>query len=880
MDATHTSNFSTQYNGSPPYVGSSVTIRKILVAIVALLFSAHSYAQDWYAPDNENEGISLEELSILVKIPGMDDFYIDAIYASNGLLFVNIPELFRTVGIPYSVQQNTITGFIGIKHSAFTISYEQQQITVESSTYKYTNGLLLLNGDLYLESSLWGGTLGLPSSFNFRLLILSITPTFELPLLRERRLDENHMRLASSNDKSMADTTIGRSYHFLRGATLDWALTSNQIWKGATNNTYYMALGGEFLYGETNVSINYNDRFSYSGKNIYYSWRWVDNSKSVVRQAQLGRISGPTISYINSPIIGASIRNTPTSLRPAKGFYTINETTDPNWSVELYINGILTDYTKADASGAFTFKVPLVYGYTTLKLRYYGPLGEERTDERTMNVPYTIMPSGEFEYGIAGGVLEDSINSRFGRAEFNYGLGRFITLGGGVEYLSSIVNRPYIPFARATIQPFSRLTLSGEYDHMVKSKGLLDLYIFKNLLFELEYVKYKDGQRAVQVLAPEARTVRLSLPFRIKNVNFNIKADQAQYLYTLYSYYQSNIMLGIFYRQFSANTTSQINWNSNSTPNINSSLTLSYRFRKGLTIRPNAFANISNKKIVSSKIDIEQSFSRGFISTTYEHYFDSKQDFISINLRCDLSFARASMGAARYASSNITSQSLQGSIAFGGKHGYAKASTNPSVGKGAIVIYPFLDVNNNGIFDKDEHRVYVATVKIPGGKVIRNRKDSILRVTELTPFVEYMLELKNYDLENASWRFSYKRIKVIVDPNQFKQLYIPIYVVSEVNGSVYIKDEDGTKGLGQIVIKLFKKGSTTAFAEVRSEQDGFFSYSELPPGDYTAAVDASQLSTLDCKAEPAFQAFSVNSNIDGNTISGINFTLSKKVVEH
>ena len=233
----------------------------------------------------------------------------------------------------------------------------------------------------------------------------------------------------------------------------------------------------------------------------------------------MGRISNQTISFINSPVIGAAVRNSPTTVRKATGYYTISEFTEPNWTVELYINNVMVDYTKADASGLYIFKVPNVYGYTTLKLKFYGPLGEERTEERTMNVPYTVMPAGEFEYGLSAGILQDSSLSRFGRGEFNYGVNRILTVGGGLEYLSSIPNGAFIPFAKTTIQPFSKLTFTGEYAYGVKTRGLLDYYFWKDALLEIDYTKYVEGQLATRFNAHEERKVKLSIPFRYKKIN-------------------------------------------------------------------------------------------------------------------------------------------------------------------------------------------------------------------------------------------------------------------------------------------------------------------------------------------------------------------------
>jgi hypothetical protein len=268
---------------------------------------------------------------------------------------------------------------------------------------------------------------------------------------------------------------------------MDWSLASYQRQGEAMNNRIIAGCWAELLYGQANVSVYYDDKYKFDNRQLYYNWRWVDNDKKAIRQAQLGKTYNQSISFLETSVVGASISNTPTTVRKASGFRTISEYTEPNWTVELYINDVLVDYTVADASGLFVFKVPIVYGYTTLKLKFYGPMGEERIDERAMNVPFTFMPAKTMEYSVSGGFLQDDENSRFGRGVINYGINSFITIGGGLEYLSSIPEYPYIPFATLAFQPFSKMILNFEYAQNVSMKGLLNYYFGRSAFLEFDY---------------------------------------------------------------------------------------------------------------------------------------------------------------------------------------------------------------------------------------------------------------------------------------------------------------------------------------------------------------------------------------------------------
>src|SRR4030043_302641 len=466
-------------------------------------------ALDNFIDEEEVASFAYDEIPVLVIVEGYKKFYVDAIYANNDSLYVDVAELFQTLNISCNVGQqgDNVSGFIENESRTYLIDYNHRQIKAGTKIINANNGLVKEMGSLYLESSLFAEAFGITLTFNYRALTIILKSDFELPVIKQQRMEQMRSNMAKIKGEVIADTVVRRYYHIFRFGMVDWSVASYQTWKGSTDNRFGLGVGTELLYDEADISVNYYDRYKFDNRQLHYLWRWVDNDKTIIKQAQVGRISGQTISFINSPVIGAVVRNTPTTVRKATGYYTISEFTEPNWTVELYINNVMVDYTKADASGLYVFKVPNVYGYTTLKLKFYGPSGEERTEERTMNVPYTVMPAHEFEYGISAGVLQDSSFSRFGRGECNYGINHILTIGGGLEYLSSIPDGAFIPFLKTTIQPFSKMTFTGEYAHGVKARGLLDYYFWKDALLEIDYAKYVEGQLATRFNALEERKV-------------------------------------------------------------------------------------------------------------------------------------------------------------------------------------------------------------------------------------------------------------------------------------------------------------------------------------------------------------------------------------
>ncbi len=834
-----------------------------------------------------------DEVPVRVVIDGYKMFYIDAIYGNNKLLFVNVADLFNTLDIQCIAAKdgNSLSGFIEKESQIYTINLNAKEIKVGNKIIRTKNGLVKEIGSLYMESSLFDEAFGINLTFNYRALTLMLKSIFELPVLKQLRIEKQRNNVAKIRGEVTADTVIKRDYHFLKPGNVDYSLGSYQIWNEPTNHLINLGIGSELFYGEADISVNYNSQYLFDNRQLFYLWRWVDNNKMLIKQAQLGKISNQTISFINSPIVGGAIRNTPTTVRKASGYYTINDHTEPNWSVELYINNVLVDYTKSDASGLYQFKVPIVYGYTTLKLKFYGPLGEERTDERTMNVPYTFMPTGEFEYGLSGGVLEDTLSSRFCRAEFNYGVSRILTIGGGAEYLSSIPNSPWIPFATATFQPFSKMTINAEYAHGVKARGVMNLYFRKDALIEIDYAKFVEGQRATLFNAPEERKVKLSVPLKYRKLSGFTRFDYTQLVYKAFSYNQGNAMLSAYYQQFSTNISTQMNWIGNLQAYVISDLALSYRMKKGLTIRPSVQYNFTDGNLVTCKLALEKYIPRGNFALSYEKNVLYNDYFINFNFKYDLPFARTNLSASRSRTTTMTAESVQGSLAFGGGNGYVYGSNNSSMSKGGLLLYPFLDQNYNGKFDKGERMIKLSNVGIMGGRVIFNPKDSIVRIPDLNAFTNYLVEFQDNDLPNISWRFKKKVYQVLINPNQFKRIDVSVVALGEVSGMAYINKEYGLKGLRRIAIKIHKKRpreqtdggkfseieavfAAPPVAQTLSESDGYIYYLGLEPGEYIARVDPMQLTNLRMTSTPEQIAFKISPSVEGDIVNGLDFVLT------
>lgn len=842
-----------------------------VLLVIGCVFSLLAYSLD---VDPE-----YEEIFVSVRVQSIGSFEMNALYSYNAnQLLIPIVDLFQYLNINHEVSRHfdSISGFLIDENKRYIVSHSQQLIRVDGVTIQLKAGdLLKTESGLFLNTALFGRAFGLFCTFHFRSLSVEVKTDLNLPAIRELRLKQMRRNIERLKGRVEVDTVIERQYHLLKFGMIDWGISATQINGKDSDTRAAISLGAELFGGETNIFLNYSTRDSFIEQNQQYFWRWANNNRKSVRQVRVGKVIPSSISSLFNPVIGASITNTPTTFRRSFGEYTLADFTEPGWTVELYINNVIVDYLTADASGFYSFNVPLVYGTSQIILKFYGPYGEERTREQYLSIPYNFLPKGELEYNITGGMVQDGDQSIYSRAILNYGVNRFLTVGGGMEYLSSIKKGPEIPFLAASITPIGNLLLSGEYAHGVRTRALLSYRLPSNLMLEFDYANYDEGQQALYFNYLQERKATFAIPFRFSDFRGYARISYKQNIYSLLNYNTADALFSTHYKRISANLSGYASWVDQRSPFVYSNLALGFRFGRGFTFRPQLQYDISNQEIISFKIELEKRINNsGYFSVSYEE--NSRMAYRSVDFlfRWDLSFAQANLGSRISREAITTTQGARGSMAFGSGNKYTHKSNRSNIGRGGITIIPFLDVNHNGIRDDGEPLAAGLNIRINGGRIVRNIHDTLTRVTELEPYASYLIELDDTGLDNIAWRIKHKVISVYVDPNQFKHIDVPVLPMGEVNGMVWFSDGKTTRGLGRILVN-FHHADGTYVTRTLTESVGSLTYLGLAPGEYYAEVDPEQLTRLSLSAEPKRIKFSIIESTYGDIVDGIDFTLYK-----
>ncbi len=815
----------------------------------------------------------LDEISLTVNVQRIGSAEMPGIIRGTEA-YLSVKDVFDFLKIRNATSQNmdTVSGYFINPKSPYIIDKASNKITYSEKVFNLdANGLIRTERSLYLKSAYFGEIFGLECNFNFRSLSVTITTKIELPAIREMQQEMMRRNINQLKGEKKADSIIKRSYPFFHLGMADWSVISSQDGQSPATTRLNLSVGTMLAGGEANFYLNYTAGQPMHLKQQFYHWRYVNNNNAALRQVTLGKIYTQSTSSLNAPINGIQITNTPTTYRRSLGTYTLSNTTEPGWTVELYVNNILVNYMKADASGFFSFEVPMVYGNSVVKLRFFGPWGEERIREQYISVPFNFLPSKQFEYTLSAGVVEDEWKSKFSRANFNYGVNRHITIGGGVEYFSTVMAGKPMPYVTTSLRLGSNLLVNGEHMYGVRTKGMLTYRLPSNVQLDVNYNKYDKMQTAVRYNYIEEKKAVLSVPFHAKKFSAFTRLTVNRLKLTKNNLTTAELLFSTIVKGVSSNFTTSAMYYAAGNPFIYSNLSLTFRLPGKIRFTPQVQYEYKQKNVSMIKGEIEKNvFKNGYLNASYERYKLSNNQFIGIGFRYNFSFGQTYFSARKSNTLFSTTQSARGSFIYDDKTNSLIANNQNNVGRGGLIISPFLDLNWNGKRDAGEPRAFGLKVNINGGR-IKNVRDTTIRITGLEAYTNYHVDLNRNNFENVAWHLPKKSLSVCIEPNHFKLIDVPVTIVGEVSGTVYFKGVKGIAGMGRILVN-FTNSDSVVVAKTLTESDGFFSFMGLAPGIYKAQIDPAQLEKLHMTSTPNL-IFAIKQSIEGDAVEELKFTV-------
>lgn len=820
----------------------------------------------------------IDEVSVSLTVSDVGTTELSSI-VKDKTIYLSASGIFNFLKIKNtaSAELDSLSGSFIHPDSTFLIDKQNNLIRYRKHIYHLQPGdIIVTKTNLYLRSEYFSKVFGLNCQFNFRALSVVLTTKKELPILRELKLAKMRENIQLMKGIQRTDTTLKRQGKLFNAGMVDWSLYGIKTQGQATDLRGTLGLGAVVAGGETSVLLNYHNQEKFRENEQFYSWRYANNDNTSVRQVLLGKIIGPSISSIYGPIVGAQVTNSPTTNRRAFDGYQYTGFTEPNWLVELYVNGELVNYKKADPAGFYTFNVPLVYGNSVVRLRFYGPFGEEKTKEISINIPFNFLPVKEFEYSASAGMVEDSLRSKYSRFAVNYGLNSLMTVGGGLEYLSSVKTGPTIPFLNASARLAPGLLFSGDYAYNVRTKALLTYRLPSNAQIEAEYTHYVPGQTAINLNYLQDRRISFSMPYQFHpfSVYTRVSFDRIDVPTSHYS--NADWLLTVSGRYISANITTYALLYSGIQPYVFSNYALTFRLPSGLMFTPQVQYEYREKDIVSVRADLERKIlNHGYMNLRYERNFKTGYNNAMVSFRYEFGFGVVSTNLSRSNGKTSVEQSAASSLVLQ-RNEPVILSKNMNVGRGGVRFVCYLDLNGNGKRDAGEPKITGLKIRVSGGQIVYNKRDSSVVSYQMEAYTNYTVWLDQDDFQNIAWSLKIHSMTVYIEPNQIRMVEIPITVKAEASGKVVSLVNGELAGQERMIVDIVNSDNLIISKNL-TEADGTFSYMGLKPGSYRVMLDAAQLKHLKLRSIPAFIPLTVKINKDGAFIDSLLLTVQSLV---
>lgn len=815
-------------------------------------------------------------------------------YRRGNQLFLPLHEIARLleIGIDLSRTPGEANGFVITQDRPFFLNVAQQDVVIGAKRARFNaDDVSVRAEDIYVRSELLSSWLPVDFEVNPYAALLNIKPReptpLELRLERERRLRQLNGGYVDPNYPRVAN-----EYRLFDGPFINQTVTGyfsdSRAAAPRLGSAYSTFLSADLLYLETEGYITGND-----------SEGVADYRLSAGRRDYYGRLLGPigarevffgdvfarsdALVARSRQVRGAILSNVPFNRANEPQAQTLRGSLPPGWTVELYQDGFLVDYRRADATGLYVFdSVPLHMGNNELRLVFYGPYGERREETATFNLAESLTPPGEFYYDVFGGA--DVFGEPTGSFRADYGLLDELSLAGGYSTLNLYgTQRQYVSvggrglagpvFLRGDLAREGAGGLAGTLDGQTKvgivnvsatHRQLTPAFVSELYPRRERQLQSGDGLALQSIFNP-----RPAVPLDVR------LAGERE------SYYGGERILRLHNR---ASTVVQdtaashyLTWSNSST---------------GRTARTDGVVSLSRQVVDTNEVRASGDFS-------YAIHPDAQPTGFQLRLQGKLGYAMvgqagftryfqgASMTDAgvsrefdvvavglttRYTHPGVWSAFVNATAGLGYVERQRRlyADAHPFGNSGALLVKAFLDLNANGTWDSGEPPVQNAGIFVGSiNSKVRTGRDGMAFLRELQPYQPVNVGLLSTSLEDPSWVSTRSGVSIVPRPGRVAEVHFPVIPTGDIDGTVYYDRGPETTPLPGARVQLLRPDGAVVRI-VTTEYDGFYLFEKVPAGTYQVRIapeDVARLQGAPLDAKP------VTLGAEGMAVSGLDHVI-------
>ena len=571
------------------------------------------------------------------------------------------------------------------------------------------------------------------------------------------------------------------------------------------------------------------------------------------------QLQSDELIYRSKQAAGISVFNFDPNYSRSFSAVTLEEIVLPGWRVQLFRNGQFVQEVFSDNENRAVFEgVDTFYGSNLFEFKLYGPEGQQETRTQTINVGNEQLNPGRFNYlfnvSDASKRFIDSDNEEVAydknvSALISYGLSTQATIEASVhslqgaeqqqEYLSSAL---YMNFSGSAFksQIVKDVDAGGAFFAGLNSR-LFDNKLRANLSFRYFNDFESDAYAASRDLKTEMRT-RLngrlswlkgaSWGFNYLHRSYNTQSDDNIFSVNL----NKNLLGGTFSTSLSRNENVE-------DETLGHSLYWSKNFFGWQVSNSLSWLPFDSLKVLNYYSNIRW-------PQQYTTYNESRIDYRpsrehKFELRHQLNWRKKQFNLQFGATVNNGGEwTVNFGIAGDIEYNPYKASLNFYQPRGSstanIRAFAFLDNNRNSIFDGDDSAL--SDVVISGHNAWRQLKtNSSGRVQLSTTKREQGVSIDDASLPDPYMTPVDNVVLVNTHRGGVNTVSLPVVTFNDIEGAVYRVNNGNSRGASDLRIRLLNELSELV-AETESEVDGYFFFTQIPPGQYQLQVDPSFLS--------------------------------------
>ena len=803
--------------------------------------------------------------------------------------------------ISYNPENGHMEGWYIRENNLFSLAPDTRAVSTAQGTFSLPDQSLIESDDVFVPLETLGQWFGFKLTMDTSYLDILLESPVKLPIQeRLARLDRKtgNRKIGPPELPLLEENTKPVDFPLIDVMTNSRYRRDGD--NGEATNTHVASIqsSGDFMGGNLSTAsqLTKEDKLtSFRAKYKKESLKPELLGSLAARKYEIGDVQSVDLPLDTMSSLGTGARVTNVhplraTLRPDT---QITGTAFPGWDVELYRDGALISSQRVDDDGIYRFdNVELYRTDNNFRVVFYGPQGEQREEDLYIPVDGDRLSNTSLSYDVSINRQNAYLYKKNGGNNEDEGAPNFVALVekpiNSTTALSAALESgsrggDQVVVAHAGISTILAETLlnlnnavqnNGEMASELVARRNIGEHQFRSET-DLRTEKFgieDDREGITQNVVEQRFSATGPLGFELQpgsepryNLSVNYGLDGASNS----NYGASAGVSGSWDRLSLSQELEYLGSDVLAEDTINSITTLNgywagnrLRFVTNYNISPdsqldNVLANV--RRFVGQDVELD---------LTMQHFMDPKLTEGRAQVNWRAGFAMISPGLAYNSDNDLTATlATRFGLAKDPQNGEIRMFDRNITMNGGVSAFVFLDKNGDNIFGDGDEPLPDVIVRAPqnSGRETTDEEGyaffsrlSNLRLTDV--FVD------SESLQDPFWVTGNKGSSVLPREGHISALQFPIHISGEIDGTVYVREDNGNaRPLRGIIISLYKADGTKVMSAT-SEADGFYLLSRVPPGDYFLNVDT--LVAQGSYSRPAPQPIKIG--YEGTTIYGQN----------